>query len=277
MPELPEVETVRRGVAEAFTGRRITDVAATGRRTIRRHADAAELVGRSRGQVLDAVDRHGKYLMLRLGGGDVIVVHLGMSGQLLRADAGDPPPRHTHVVWSFDSGPELRFVDPRTFGEVFVTGHDPAGVLPELALLGPDALEGLPSWRTLAAVLDGRRTRLKPLLLDQHRIAGIGNIYADEILFAAKLAGDRPAESLTTAEIRRLHAAIGDILRTAVAHRGSSLADAQYRDVDGAAGDYQLHHTVYAREGQPCVRCGRLIVRRREMGRSSFSCPRCQR
>ncbi len=277
MPELPEVETVRRGVAGAFAGREIIAVTAGGGRTTRRHSDVKAFVGRCQGQVVESVDRRGKYLLLRLGSGDVVVVHLGMSGQLLRGGVLDPPVRHTHVEWSFAGGTQLRFVDPRTFGEVFVTRADAGGAVPELALLGPDALEGLPRWSSLAAVLVGRSGRLKPLLLDQHRLAGIGNIYADEILFAARLAGDRRADSLSSAEVRRLHAAITGILEAAVAHRGSSLSDAQYRDVDGAVGDYQLHHAVYAREGQPCLRCGRPISRRRERGRSSFSCPRCQR
>lgn len=277
MPELPEVETVRRGVAGAFTGQRISEVLATGVRTTRRHQDVAEFVRRCEGQVVESVGRRGKYLLLGLGSGDAVVVHLGMSGQLLRAIPDDPEVRHTHVVWCMDGGVQLRFVDPRTFGEVFVTGPDAAGALPELARLGPDALDGLPTWRSLAAVLAGRRTRLKPLLMDQHRVAGIGNIYADEILFASRLAGNCPANALTSAQVRRLHAAMRSILTAAIAHRGSSLSDAQYRDVDGAAGDYQLHHAVYGRGGQPCTRCGHPIVRRREMGRSSFSCPECQR
>jgi formamidopyrimidine-DNA glycosylase len=277
VPELPEVETVRRGVEAAFSGRRIDSVEASGVRTTRRYPDRQAFADRCRGQVLVAVDRVGKYLLLRLGGGDVVVVHLGMSGQLLRAAVDDPRPAHTHVVWSFEGGRQLRFVDPRTFGEVFVTRPEATGVIPELAPLGPDALAGLQSWRSLATVLADRTTRLKPLLLDQHRVAGIGNIYADEILFDARLAGDRPARSLTTVEVQRLHASIGAILSTAVAHRGSSLSDAQYRDVEGTVGDYQLHHAVYAREGRPCRVCGTPIVRRREAGRSSFSCPRCQR
>ena len=277
MPELPEVETVRRGVDAAFAGRRIVAVAATGVRTMRRRPDVATFVARCQGRTLRSVGRRGKFLLLGLDSGDVVVVHLGMSGQLLRCSPADQPVRHTHVVWAFDSGMELRFVDPRTFGEVFVTAPDARGVVEELAHLGPDALEAMPSWRELAAIVDGRRAPLKALLLDQRRLAGIGNIYSDEILFAAKLAGERPAGSLTRAEVRRLHAAIGAVLSEAVAHRGSSLSDAQYRDIDGAVGDYQLHHTVYAREGLPCVRCGRPITRRRTMGRSSFACPRCQR
>jgi formamidopyrimidine-DNA glycosylase len=277
VPELPEVETVRRGLAAAFAGRRITSVDATGTRSTRRHPDRQAFVARTEGQVLEDVGRRGKYLLGRLGSGDIIVVHLGMSGQLLRADAQDPAVRHTHVVWWFAGGLQLRFVDPRTFGEVFVTRPDGAGVLPELARLGVDALEGMPSWQDLATVLAGRRTRLKPLLMDQRVVAGIGNLYADEILFAAKLSGDRPADSLSRADLRGLHAAITGILGAAVTHRGSSLSDAQYRDIEGAVGDYQQHHAVYAREGQPCLRCGTPVGRARRGGRSSFSCPRCQR
>ncbi|HET9691893.1 MAG TPA: bifunctional DNA-formamidopyrimidine glycosylase/DNA-(apurinic or apyrimidinic site) lyase [Acidimicrobiales bacterium] len=277
MPELPEAETVRRGVAAAFTGRRIAAVDATGVRSTRRHPTPAHFAERVAGRTLTGVRRVGKFIVAGLDDGGAFVVHLGMSGQLVRATAPDVPrPAHTHVAWRFDdaaAGEELRFVDPRTFGQVWATTGD----VPELAHLGPDALDGLATWRDLARLVEGRTTRLKALLTDQRRLAGIGNIYADESLFAAGLAADRPAGSLRPAEVRRLHGAITDILAAAVQARGSSLADQQYRDLDGMTGTFQHRHAVYGREGKPCVRCGCPIVRAVVGGRSGFSCPRCQR
>jgi formamidopyrimidine-DNA glycosylase len=263
-------------VADALVGRRIVSATATGARSIRRHADAAEFTARVAGRRLCRVDRKGKYLLGRLDDGGVLVVHLGMSGQLRVAPADAAMAPHTHVVLSFEQGDQLRFVDPRTFGEVWAT-TPPAGEVAELAHLGVDAVDGLARWQDLASVLAGRRTRLKPLLMDQRVIAGIGNIYADEILFASRLHGDRTAGELTAPEVRRLHAAMTSILAAAIAAGGSSLADLQYRDVHGAVGGYQARHAVYGREGAPCLRCGRgTVVRAVSGGRSTFTCPRCQ-
>jgi len=207
----------------------------------------------------------------------VAVVHLGMSGQLLLSSPGDREAPHTHVVLGFDGDRpdgerELRFVDPRTFGEVFVTGAG-ASVL---AHLGPDPLVDLKGWAELADLLATRRSQLKFLLMDQRFLAGIGNLYSDEILFAARLRYDRRSETLTDTEVRRLYRAMTTILESAIGHRGSSLADEQYRDVFGVIGDFQNHHQVYGRAGQGCPRCRTAIVRIKTGGRSTFLCPRCQ-
>lgn len=276
MPELPEVETVRRGVAAAVAGLRVEEVEATGARSTRRHSDGAAYCRRVRGSTLVGVDRVGKYLIGGLDSGDVTVVHLGMSGQLRVADSAADRPAHTHVVWRFEGGRELRFVDPRTFGQVWVSRPDGTGTVPELAHLGVDALDGLPTWRSLVPLLAGRRGRLKPLLLDQRVLAGIGNLYADEVLFHARLHGDRVAGELAAGEVRRLHLAVSTVLPAAIAAGGSSLADAQYRNVDGALGRYQDRHAVYGRAGRPCPRCDTPVRRDRWSGRSSFTCPRCQ-
>lgn len=276
MPELPEVETVRRDLQSCFAGRRIDAVTVTGARSTRRHRDVEAFRRRITGRRLRVVDRRGKYLLGRLEGGEVLVVHLGMSGQLRRAEPGWPRAAHTHVVWDFDGGAELHFVDPRTFGQTWVTGTDRAGNVVELAHLGPDALLGLPTWAALAALAAGRRTRLKPLLMDQRVVAGIGNLYADEILFAARLRGDRVAGALDDMEIQALHRAMSAVLTDAITHRGSSLADAQYRDLEGRRGAYQARHAVYGREGLPCRRCATPVMRVKAAGRSSFWCPSCQ-
>ena len=283
MPELPEVETVRRDVESEFAGRLIEDVHAGGVRTLRRHRDPKELEQRVRGRKLVDTGRRGKYLMMNLDSGDVVVVHLGMSGQLLLAGVGDPQVKHTHVALSFDDGRELRFVDPRTFGEVFVSAPVPPGGVPaELSHLGLDPLapdgedEPDATEQRFVTLLGGRTTRLKPFLMDQTRVAGIGNMYADEILFAAGLRFDRPAGSLDEDEARRLFRSVVAVLSDAIVHRGSSLADEQYRDLYGRVGGYQALHRVYAREGSPCPRCGGPVERARSGGRSNFYCPGCQ-
>jgi len=279
VPELPEVETVRRDLRSSLVGRRIVAVVATGRRSLRRLGGPGPLVEATLGATVGAIDRHGKYLLIRLDRLEVLVVHLGMSGQLRLVDADAGEIAHTHVRWRLEDGGELRFVDPRTFGEVFVAASGAgAGRLPvELAHLGPDALDGIGGPASLGRLLGGHRRRIKQVLLDQRVVAGIGNIYADEMLWASRIAPDRPAADLSIAELRRLRTALRATLVAAIDHRGSSIADRQYRDLSGAVGGHQLHHQAYGREGLACGRCGEPIRRVREYGRSTFSCPRCQR
>jgi formamidopyrimidine-DNA glycosylase len=181
------------------------------------------------------------------------------------------------VVITFTQGGQLRFVDPRTFGEMFVTELDHVDdEVPELAHLGLDPLETAMSWEHFGALLAERHAKLKPLLMDQKFLAGIGNIYSDEILWGAGLRWDRMSDSLTSQEVRRLYRAMMETLQDAVKYRGSSLADEQYVDLFGEPGQFQDHHNVYAREGEACPRCRHTIVRERVSGRSTFSCEACQ-
>lgn len=278
MPELPEVEVMRRDLDKEVLGRKIKSVEVTGARSIRRHRNRKEFIDALTGHKFTGVQRRGKYLVLRLDGGDALVVHLGMSGQLLRVKtAREKAPKHTHVVITFQQGGLLRFVDPRTFGEMFVTAYD--GIeqqVDELAHIGVDPLEQPISWTDFGRMLAARSTRLKALLMDQTFIAGIGNIYSDEILFAAGLRWDHMSDDLSEQEIRRLSRAISEVLQDAVKHRGSSLADEQYVDLFGRPGEYQQFHQVYAREGQACPRCRQTIVRARFSNRSTFFCEACQ-
>jgi formamidopyrimidine-DNA glycosylase len=278
VPELPEVETVRRGIEDTVIGRRISEVKVLGRRTVRRQSPA-ELTDRLLGRRFVAARRRGKFLLLSLDDGAVLVVHLRMTGQLLFFGDRDKPPlaAHTHLTVALDEGSELRFVDPRTFGEWFVTaGLDDRGVPLELKHLGRDPLlEGLPS-AYLASRFAGRRARLKALLTDQSVIAGIGSIYADEICFRAKLRPDRLGGSLTPAELAFLARAARSVLGEAVKSRGSSLRDKRYRDLAGELGSYQGRHAVYDRAGEPCPRCGRAVVRLKIGARSAYCCEGCQ-
>jgi formamidopyrimidine-DNA glycosylase len=278
MPELPEVEVVRRDLDREVTGKRIKAVETNGARSIRRHKNRAEFASKLEGKKVTGVTRRGKYLLVRLDGGEVLVIHLGMSGQLLRAkSAKEPLPKHTHVVITFTQGGQLRFVDPRTFGEMFVTAYDELEHdVDELAHLGLDPLEQTMSWERFGQLIATRSTKLKTALMDQTFLAGIGNIYSDEILFEAGLRWDRMTDSLSPEEVRRLYRAMMEILQDAVKYRGSSLADQQYVDVFGQPGGYQLHHNVYAREGEACRRCRRPVVRQRVGGRSTFFCDTCQ-
>jgi formamidopyrimidine-DNA glycosylase len=282
MPELPEVETVRATLAEVLPGRTVDAITTDGSE---RFAPAADALGAT----ITSVRRAGKYLLIGLGAppdgqpGEAaedaeLVIHLGMSGQLLRAKGPkEPLIKHTHVVITFTQGGQLRYIDPRTFGELFVASpeeleHDVA----ELHHLGFDPLEDVMSWTTFGDRLTSKKTKLKPLLMDQKFIAGIGNIYADEILFNAGLRYDRSSESLTSQEVRRLYRAMIETLQEAIKHRGSSLADEQYRDLFGEVGDFQNQHKVYDREGEPCRRCRSPIVRIKQGGRSTFLCEQCQ-
>jgi formamidopyrimidine-DNA glycosylase len=296
MPELPEVETLRQDLAKEVVGRKVKAVSVGNGRSVRRHPSAKHFRALLEGRSIKSVGRLGKYLLITLDNGSTLVVHLGMSGQLFRVkSAKEPKPKHTHVVITFTQSGELRYVDPRTFGEMFISGagtdEKPTGngtpssssavipvrqAIPELAHLGFDPVEDIMSWERFAIMMRARHGGLKALLMDQQFAAGIGNLYSDEILFASGLRYDRLSDSLSATEARRLYRAIVETLAEAIKHRGSSLADEQYRDLFGEIGDYQGQHQVYDREGKPCRRCRNLIVRTKTGGRSTFYCEHCQ-
>jgi len=277
MRELPEVETIRHDLEREVAGKRIKTVTVIGNRSVRRHADVAGLTARIEGAKIDAVRRRGKYLLVSLGD-DWLVVHLGMSGQLRKCAPKDPVAPHTHVTFAFTQGGQLRYVDPRTFGEIFVVAKDELETkVPEIAELGFDPVEDVISWNAFGGMLMARKVKLKSLLMDQKFIAGLGNIYSDEILWQARLRWDRRSDTLSAGQARALHAAMVAVLEEAVAHRGSSLGDDQYVDLFGQPGRFAARHSVYGRAGLPCLRCGRPIVRIKVGGRSSYLCPWCQR
>lgn len=271
---------MRRGLSAQVVGRQITRVEVGRERSVRRTSARAVIDGLT-GATITAVNRRGKYLLCPLDTGDELMMHLRMSGRLLVADAGSERPPHTHVVMHLAGDPaqELWFVDPRTFGEVVV--FDPGNVaneLPEVARLGIDPIvDGLTRDR-FAALLRERTRQIKALLLDQHVLAGIGNIYCDESLHLAGVRWDRRSDKVTSREATKLHAAIMQVLGDAIESGGSTLADTQYVGIDGVAGWFQLHHRVYDRAGQPCLTCGKAaIVRVAVAGRGTHYCPRCQR
>lgn len=276
MPELPEVETIRRDLEKEVLGKRIKAVEVSGLRSIRRHASKKQFTSRLEGTKIEGVSRRGKNLLIDVGE-DLLIVHLGMSGQLLKTAPKDPTIKHTHVVITFTVGGQLRYVDTRTFGELYVVSKERlAEEAPELGDLGFDPVEDVMSWQDFATLLVRKQAQLKSVLMDQKFVAGIGNIYSDEILWEAGLRYDRPSHTLSIQEVRRLYRAMGEVLNEAIKQRGSSLADETYRDLYGVIGGFQLLHNVYARDGQPCKRCRHAIGKQKFAGRSTFYCPSCQ-
>ena len=278
--ELPEVEVMRRDLEKDVVGRKITDAevrpSKNAMRVIRRHAKRKEFTDLLVGRKFTKAERRGKYVLLHMDNGDVLVTHFGMSGQFMRANKRVPLPPHTHVVLTFQQGGDLRFVYPRTFGEMFVTTADELGKVKELQHLAIDPLDHVFTWQAFGSALAQRAAKMKQLLMDQKFVSGLGNIYSDEVLFAAGLRYDRPSDTLSSQEVRRLYRAISETLQGAVKYRGSSLADEGYVDLFGKPGEYQDHHQVYGREGESCNRCRRPIHRARYSNRSTFYCDACQ-
>jgi formamidopyrimidine-DNA glycosylase len=276
MPELPEVEVVRRGLEHGVSGRRIATVEVNHPRAVRRHlAGPKDFIALLTGRRIEGARRRGKYLWLPLDSGDAVLAHLGMSGQLLVVPGDRPPDRHLHVRVGFDDdGPELRFVDQRTFGglSVVVDGAELPGPIVHIAR---DPLDPEFDDAAFAAALRKRKTGVKRALLDQTLISGIGNIYADEALWRARLHHARPTETMTRAEVARLLDAARAVLLDALGAGGTSF-DALYVNVNGESGYFDRSLAVYGREGEPCPRCGTPVRRDAFMNRSAYTCPRCQ-
>jgi formamidopyrimidine-DNA glycosylase len=283
VPELPEVETVRRGLERLVVGRRIADVTVTHPRAVRRHtAGPADFAARLAGRRVRAARRRGKYLWFPLDAGDALLGHLGMSGQLLVVPTAAPAEAHLRVRITFADAPadadadpatELRFVDQRTFGglSVVADGEPP----PALAHIALDPLDPAFDDAAFAVALRRRHTEIKRALLDQNLVSGVGNIYADEALWRARLHFARRTATLRPGEVTRLLAALRAVLGEALTAGGTSF-DSLYVDVNGASGRFDRSLDVYGRGGQPCRRCGTPLRRDPFMNRSSHSCPRCQ-
>jgi formamidopyrimidine-DNA glycosylase len=276
LPELPEVETVRRGLARWVLDRPIEDVEVTHPRAIRRHAAGEEdFVALLAGRTLQAALRRGKFLWLPLDSGDALVAHLGMSGQLLVKPPEAAEEKHLRIRIGFaDGGSELRFVDQRTFGGLAVAAGG-AALPSSLAHIARDPIDPEFDDDAFVTRLRARRTGLKRALLDQTLISGVGNIYADEALWRAQLHWARATAGLTRAEGRRALEAVREVLEDAIAVGGTSF-DALYVDVEGESGYFENSLDAYGRAGEPCRRCGSPITRTKFMGRSSYWCPTCQ-
>jgi formamidopyrimidine-DNA glycosylase len=274
MPELPEVETIARSLQPRIKGRAVAAIELVYRPLLR--TGGRKGLEALRGRRVIRVRRRGKMLLIECEGSRTLVFHLKMTGQFLFAKEGTPRDKHVRLVVHFEDGRnELRFRDVRKFGFLLCLEGEPESACRELAGLGPEPLDvGLPEFRALLA---GRRGRIKSLLLDQTRIAGVGNIYADETLFDARIHPETPTSSLRADAVERLYGSMRKILASAVEAGGSTLTDAGYHDAEGNAGDFQFSHKVYDRKGEPCLVCGTPIKMKRIGGRSSHLCPSCQR
>jgi formamidopyrimidine-DNA glycosylase len=286
MPELPEVETVRAGLERHVVGRTVADVQVLHPRVVRRDlAGPAGLAAAMAGRTVKRAERRGKYLWLALDDDEALLAHLGMSGQLLVGDPDRPLSPHVRARFTFtDGGPDLRFTDQRTFGHLmlvpFAHGDlDGPGETRELpapiAHIAPDPMEAAFDDGDFAARLTRRHTGVKRALLDQSLISGVGNIYADEALWRARLHWARPTETLKRGEVSRLLEAVREVLSEALRAGGTSF-DTLYVNVNGESGYFDRSLQAYGREGEPCSRCGTPIRRDAFMNRSSYSCPHCQ-
>lgn len=284
MPEAPEIETIRLGLAPALTGRRI--LKAVTRRPDLRRPFPPRFAERLEGRSVETLGRRSKYLLLGLSGGETLIVHLGMSGRLIlksangAAELGDfhheagGVSTHDHVTLWFEGGLELTYNDARRFGMMDLHATADLAAYPSLAALGPEPMAPGFSGADLRKAVGKAKGPIKILLLDQSRVAGVGNIYACEALWRAKVHPSRPGESLTAAEAEALARDLGEVMRESVRAGGSTLRD--YRRADGEIGGFQDRFAVYDRAGEACPRCGGAVLRMIHAGRSSFYCPSCQ-
>ncbi|KAF6510449.1 Formamidopyrimidine-DNA glycosylase [Geobacillus stearothermophilus] len=274
MPELPEVETIRRTLLPLVAGKTIEEVRVFWPNIIRHPQDPAAFAARLAGQTVRGIDRRGKFLKFLLDR-DMLISHLRMEGRYAVAQSDEPLEPHTHIVFRFTDGSELRYRDVRKFGTMHVYAKEEADCRPPLAQLGPEPLSPAFSPAVLAAKAAKTKRTVKALLLDQTVVAGFGNIYVDEALFRAGILPGRPAASLTDEELARLHEEMVATIGEAVMKGGSTVRT--YVNTQGEAGMFQHHLFVYGRKGEPCKRCGTPIEKIVVAGRGTHYCPRCQR
>jgi len=299
VPELPEVEVLRSSLARDMVGRKFKAVNVTSGKVVSKHKTAKDFRTALEGHSVKAVQRLGTNLVFALDNGTHLVIDTGQGGHLQRMqNAKEAKPKHTHVVFSFTQGHDLWFVDPKTEGDLYVATPPVEGTeievskfarlsvggdgmalrkaISQLTQLGIDPFEDQIGWDRFAAVLRSRSTVLKAVLTDIAIMCGLGDIYADEILYAAGLHPGRVSEELSTIEIRRLHRSIAEILADAVKHNGTSLESLPFEDPDGKPGTYQELLAVFEREGQPCQQCRAPIKKEAIGGRPTYFCPKCQ-
>jgi formamidopyrimidine-DNA glycosylase len=272
MPELPEVETIRRTLVWHVAGRTIETVAIgwPGAIVGWRDKGFSDIV---QGQMIEDIERRGKYLLIRLSENWTMIAHMRMTGRLFYYPKAEPVEKHTHVVFRLNQG-ELHFNDVRKFGRIMVVPTGEQMLLPALARLGPEPLESGFTPEVMHQRLQGNKRPIKAALLAQDVVAGLGNIYTDEALFLARLNPMRPAQSLTEKEVEVLHGAIIMVLQAGIEAQGTSFRD--YRDANGEKGAFQEALQVYGRANEPCQACGRPLAKSRLAGRTTVFCPECQ-
>lgn len=268
MPELPEVETIIRGLQQQLVGLKIVRIRVNLPKVIRR-GDISLL----KGAAIQGISRRGKIILITLSNKITILVHLKMSGQIIYTSSEKPATKHTHLIFELSDGNQLRYIDPRQFGYFLLIKNSELSQIRPLTTLGPDPLKI--SLDDFKERISKRKGRIKSLLLNQSFLAGIGNIYADEILHQAQIHPLKPAQNISVPQIERLYQASKEILTEAIERKGSSIRD--YLDSSGQEGNYQKLHQAYQREGKPCLTCQTKIARLKIGGRSSYFCPNCQK
>ena len=278
MPELPEIETLRRGLERETVGRRVKSVDVPAAKAVHRNGSRKAFQARLEGAKFKGVERRGSLLVVTLDSGELLVVDIGATGRLLRAAPKDEVTKDTQLVISFTQGGQLRMGDAEGHAEAFVVTPDLLlEEVPELADLGLDPVASPVSWTAFARSLVARRTdKLKPLLMDQTFVVGLGGLYADEILHDAGLRPDREVSTVSTMEIRRLYRSLVEILHEATKHHGTSTEQHPFSDLLGKEGGFQDELQVWGRDGEPCRRCRNVVTKQRSGGRLTYWCPSCQ-
>jgi len=274
MPELPEVETIKRTLKLKLKGLSFQTVEVYLPKIIR-NLTPQEFEAKLSGKTVNKIERRGKYLLFFLTGNFILILHLRMTGKLIYSLPEDPLEPHTHIIFHLDNGFLLRYTDTRQFGRVYLVEKEKLSLVAGLNSLGVEPFDPGFTKAFLMRELKHRHTKIKSLLVDQSFIAGIGNIYADEVLFRALIHPQRQSQTLTARETTRLYHAIREVLQESIENRGASIKD--YVDGEGSAGNYQNFLKVYGREGKPCARCNRPIARIRLGGRSTYFCSACQK
>jgi len=278
--ELPEVEVIRRDMEKEVVGRKIKTVdvrpSKNAKHAIRRHKVRKEFVEPLQGRKVAKLERRGATLLLYLDSDDVLVVSFGPGGQFIRGTKRQPTPPHTHVIFTFQQGGDLRFVDAKNAGELFVTDLESLSKLKEFSYIPIDPLENTFTWPAFGATLAQTPTKLKLALMDPKLLAGLGMIYSDEVMFHAGLRFDRQSNTLSSQEVRRLYRAIQEVVQDAIKHRGTTLEEGNYLDLFGEPGNYQKELKVYGRAGLPCRRCRNEIVTARVSQKLTYFCEQCQ-
>jgi formamidopyrimidine-DNA glycosylase len=277
MAELPEVETIRRQLEREVVGRKIKSVEVHDTKVIPRHGSKKEFVGMLEGAKLKSLVRRGTFLIFTLDTDERFIIRPGVGGQLRKTPAKDGLDAGTGVVLTFTQGGQLRYIDPKRTGELWIlTPEEVAEGVDEIELLGYDVVDQPVPWADFAKMVLSRSMKLKSLLTDEDLLAGIGNVYSDEILYDAGLRYDRVSDTLSVQEVRRLYRSVVEILHDAIKHGGSTLSDDGWHDLHGAAGGYSEYHQVSARDGEPCRRCRDTIVKAKFGGKNTYFCEQCQ-
>ena len=277
MAELPEVETIRRQLEREVVGRKIKSVEVHDTKAIPRQGSKKEFIGILEGAKLKSLVRRGTFLVFTLDTDERFIIRPGVGGQLRKTPAKDDLDPGTSVVLTFTQGGQLRYIDPKRTGELWIlTPEEVAEGVDEIELLGYDVVDQPVPWADFAKMVLSRSMKLKTLLTDEDLLAGIGNVYSDEILYDAGLRYDRVSDTLSVQEVRRLYRSVVEILHDAIKHGGSTLSDDDWHDLHGAAGGYSESHQVSARDGEPCRRCRDTIVKAKYGGKNTYFCEQCQ-